>query len=194
MEQLRVLDEILTFMVETGSGDYFDTVLETDSGSSSYKLTINRSYGTFRFNFSTKTLTGYTVEICNCTYGIHGGSEEGLSAFRLRTDEHPYVEFAYLCREDPNVEYRTRAGNDEFTFREDDLEESHFQMSTVLPVPPLELCKETIMLKEHLDRLFDLELKYVLRASVCPSKFNEKDAKFLLRALKNTVEMASNDF
>lgn len=193
MEKLRLLDEVLTFMVETGSGDFFDTELEVDSGSKSYKLTFNRSFGTIRFILNAKTRMGHSFEICNCTYGVHGGSDEGKSGFRLRSDTD-YTEFAYLCRNNPIVGYATRVGNDELSFSDSDLEETHFQFSTVQGVPPLETCKETIMYKEHLDRLFDLELKYVIRVSVSNRKFNEDDAKFLLRALKNTVEMTSNDF
>lgn len=189
MEKLRLLDEVLTFMVETGSGDFFDTELEVDR----YKLTFTRSFGTIRFILNTKTRMGHTSEICNCTYGIHGGNEAGESGFRIRADKD-YTEFAYLCRNNPIVGYAARVGNDELFFRDDDLEETHFQFSTIQEVPPLEICKESVMYKEHLDRLFDIELKYVLRASVSNAKFEEKDAKFLLRALKNTVEMTGNDF
>lgn len=192
MENLRLLDEILTFMVETGSGDFFDTELEVDSGPKSYKLTFNRSFGTIRFALNTKSRSGHSTEICNCSYGRHGGAEDGDSGFRLRTDKD-YVEFAYLSRRNPHVGYATRVGNDELYFNDEEVEETHFQFSTMQTVPDLEVCKETIMFKEHLDRLFDIELQYVLRASITP-KFCENDAKFLLRALKNTVEMASNDF
>lgn len=193
MEKLRLLDEVLTFMAETGSGDFFDTELEMDSGANSYKLTFSRSFGTIRFILNTKSRMGHTVEICNCTYGKHGGSEDGDSGFRLRSDPD-YTEFAYLSRKNPTVGYATRVGNDELFFSDENLEETHFQFSTIGSVPPLEVCKETIMYKEHLDRLLDIELQYVLRVSVSTSKFCEKDAKFLLRAIKNTVEMASNDF
>ena len=192
MDNLRLLDEVLKFMVETGSGDFFDTELEMDSGGNLYKLTFSRSFGTIRFILDTKSRSGY-VEICNCSYGKHGGREDGDSGFRLRADKD-YTEFAYLSRKNPTVGYATRVGNDELFFSDENVEETHFQFSTIESVPPLEVCKETIMYKEHLDSLFDIELQYLLRVSVSTSKFCEEDAKFLLRAIKNTVEMANNDF
>lgn len=192
METLRLLDEVLTFIVETGSGDFFDTELEMDRGSNSYKLTFGRSFGTIRFILNTKSRSGHTVEICNCSYGKHGGNEDGESGFRLRADKD-YTEFAYLSRKNPTVDYATRVGNDELFFSDENVEETHFQFSTIGLVPPVEVCKETIMYKEHLDSLFDIELQHVLRASVS-TRFNEQDAKFLLRAIKNTLEMANNDF
>lgn len=192
MDKLRLLDEILLFMVETGSGDFFDTELNMDSGPNSYHLSISRSFSTFTVRLNTKSRMGHSVEIFNASYGKHHGSEEGESGFRLRTDPDHH-EFAFLSRKNPHVSFSTRTGNDELFFSDDQVEETHFQFSTIDNVPPLELCKETIMYKEHLDRLFDIELQHLLRASIS-AKFNEKDAKFLLRAIKNSVEMASNDF
>lgn len=187
MKILRLFDEVFGVLVSIGTGGYFESKFNIDNNSGTYELHISRSYGNISFNMRRRSKLGFSTDLCNFTYFKHCSPEEKASGFRIERKTDQEWDFAYLCLE-PSTLYTVRYKSGSLTFCDDELEETHFQMSTIETVPDLELCKEVQQYRKEFDSFCDMECGYAIRGSVS-EECDAEDTEFLLKMMKGTIGM-----
>lgn len=185
MKSLRKLDKVLGILISTGSGSFFDQNSTFDYGKT-YEIYVTRSFNNFRASMSTKHRTGYSSELCSVIYGRHTEPSASASGFRVAQSSSQTWEMAFLCLEPDTLYHVQDITGARLKFEEDNLEEEHFQMSTVEPVPDLDLCKEVVQYRNIFDDIGEMELGFVCRGSI-HDNCTDEDMELFYKVLWGSV-------